>query len=148
MKTIDEIIANASKEGAEKAIEQLRESNKAEVNYDKKPVNTGYFSHKFIGLNDQAKEVLAKVYLLRRTPYTDPQWLHLYKDWLIATDKKYHDQGEGLKELKTMAVYYWEKIKLGKDSLVKKDCRIPGFNSLKDYANHEIRRRTDIEYDY
>ncbi len=148
MSDIDEIISNAADIASDMAIDEINRTTKEAHTYDKKPVNTGYYSHKFIDLNDKAKEVLAKVYLIRRDSYKKPEWADLYKDWMIATDRKYHNQGEGLKELKTMAVYYFEKIKQKQDSLVKKDTRMPGFNSLKDYAQHELRRRTDIEYDY
>ncbi len=148
MNDIKEIISNAADKASEIAIDQINKATKEAPTYDKKPINTGYFSHKFIGLNDQAKEVLAKVYLIRRDSYKNPEWAELYKDWLVATDSKYHKEGDGLKELKTMAVYYWEKIKQGQDKLIKKDTRMPGFDSLKQYAQHELRRRTDIEYDY
>ena len=49
---------------------------------------------------------------------------------------------DGLSKLKSMAFVY--KTRMVDDA--KKDTRMPGFNSLYEYAYHELRMRTDIEY--
>ena len=109
-------------------------------------LNTEYYSHKFIGLDKEAKSVLGKAYLIRQEPWSNPKWVEIYADWLIATKHKFQKEEEGLKQMRTMAVFYFEKIKVDKDGLIKKDVRLEGYDSLKDYAKHEMKKRTDIYY--
>jgi hypothetical protein len=82
-------------------------------------MNTEYYSHKFVGMSENATELLAEAYLIR----------------------------QDLKDFRTMAVFYFEKVKVGKDRLIKKDIRLEGYESLKQYAKHEMKKRTDIYYD-
>ena len=105
-------------------------NNKKLTNYKPK-----YFSDKFKGLSEDAKKALAKGYLMRLNSWHDPEWKDVYKDWLIATDSKFED--EGLQGFRTMAVWYWEKIatKKGSCDMVKK-------NWLDESARQEMRSFT------
>jgi hypothetical protein len=108
-------------------------SNKKLSNYKPK-----YFNDKFKGLNEDAKKALAKGYLLRLNSWHDPEWKYVYKDWLVATDSKFQD--EGLEGFRTMSVWYWEKIHTkGGSDLIKKDW-------LDVSARQEMRRFTSGIY--
>jgi len=109
-------------------------------------MNTEYYSHKFVGMSENATELLAEAYLIRQD-MNNPKWVDLYAKWLNTTDRKYHVDGQGLKDFRTMAVFYFEKVKVGKNRLIKKDIRLEGYESLKQYAKHEMKKRTDIYYD-
>jgi len=78
-----------------------------------------YFARDMIGLNKNAKEVLAEVYLNRRKPFTDKVWVDLYKRWLLTTDKSMHGEGYDLSKLRTKAAYYFEKVALGGEAQTK-----------------------------
>lgn len=77
-----------------------------------------YFSDRFRGLDDKAKEALAKGYLLRQKSWDDPAWVDAYAQWLNATDGQFKD--EGIQKFKTMSCYYWEKVRTNKSDLIKK----------------------------
>ena len=78
-----------------------------------------YFARDMIGLDKEAKEVLAEVYLNRRKSFTDEVWVDIYKRWLLTTDKSMHGEGYDLKKLVAKAAYYFEKIALGGEAQTK-----------------------------
>jgi len=144
MSEIDKIIANAANNAAEGVTRRKVFEDKSQDTYSEKPLNTQYYSHKYLGMSEGAKKILAKVYLIRSKSFKDDEWVDLYKDWLIETDRKFHDKDTGLKDMVTMSVYYWEKYN-SRRQMFKKN--IEGFSSLKEYALHEIRKELDINYD-
>lgn len=141
MKEIDQVIDDAANDASDKAIQYLNQANNPRQDKPDTPVNTAYFSHKFIGLNEKAKSALAKAYLIRREPFTDHRWVDCYADWLTATGNKYHDKHDGLKDFKTMSAYYWTRINAGKGDFIKKD-----YSHIKDMLRENIRRKTDADY--
>jgi len=157
-KEIDAMISRVTQEAVNEATEII-DNTKCKIvidnpkqrathnNPSKKPISNQYYKHKFVGLSDKAEDCLKKARKLKQVPYTDKRWQDVYKNWLLATDFKFKDQGEGYEELRTMAAYH-ERITKNKSDIIKKsyETRMPGFNSLDEYAVHEIKRRTDIEY--
>lgn len=146
MNEIDQIISNAANNAAEETVKGNRSSGKSIDAYDKKPINTQFYSHKYMGLSDKARKILAKVYLMRTKSFKDQEWVDLYQRWLVETDHKFHDENTGLKDLVTMSVYYWERYSAGRRTMQKQK-NMEGFSSLNEYALHEIRNTLDINYD-
>ena len=77
-----------------------------------------YFSDRFRGLDDKAKEALAKGYLLKNKSYTDPKWVDAYAQWLTATGGEFSE--DGIQKFKTMSVYYWERVRINLGDIIKK----------------------------
>ena len=80
---------------------------------------TRYFSDRFKGLDEKAKDAMAKAYLLRHKSWDDPEWVSVYAQWLTATENKFKD--EGIKKFRTMACYYYDRVKQNKGDHIKKD---------------------------
>lgn len=137
----EEMISRIADSAADDAVNYLKNQSSPSKK-DHTPVNTEYYSHKFLGLDDRAKKALAKAYLIRREPYTNPEWVDAYADWLSATGNKYHDKHDGLKDFKTMANYYYTRIKSGKGDVIKKD-----YNSIKAVVEKNIRRQCDANFE-
>lgn len=138
---IEEMISNVADSAADEAINYLNNQS-SPSRKDQPPVNTEYYSHKLLGLDERAKKALARAYLIRREPYTDERWIDAYADWLSATGHKYHDKHDGLKDFKTMAHYYYTRIKSGKGDIIKKD-----YVDLKKSVANSIRRYTDANFE-
>ena len=75
---------------------------------ENKMVPKGYYSDRFRGMSEKAKEAMAKAYLIRKKDWNDERWVDYYKDFLIETDEAFKD--EGLKGFRTMACFYWERV--------------------------------------
>lgn len=78
-----------------------------------------YFNDRFRGLDDKAKEALAEAYLIRDKSWDDERWVKSYAKWLGATEGRFQD--EGIQKFRTMACYYWERVKTNKGDIIKKD---------------------------
>ena len=80
---------------------------------ENKMVTKGYYSDRFRGMSEKAKQAMAKAYLIRKKDWNDERWVDYYKDFLIETDEAFKD--EGLKGFRTMACFYCERISNKKD---------------------------------
>lgn len=78
-----------------------------------------YFARDMIGLRKEAREVLAEIYLNRKTPFTDPIWVDIYARWLNATDKSMHGKEYELPILRAKAAYYFERINTKQEDFKK-----------------------------
>ena len=78
----------------------------------------GYFKDHYTLMNEDAKGILAKVYLMRRESMENPEWVDIYKDWLKATNFKWKDGG--INKMQALAKFYFESVKQGKGDLIKK----------------------------
>ena len=92
-----------------------------------------YFSDRFRGLEEPAKEALAKAYLIRNKSWNDPRWTEAYKEGLIATDGEFKE--EGIQKFRSMACFYYDRIKTKKGDYLKKGW-------LENTAENEIRSIT------
>ena len=78
----------------------------------------GYFKDNYTYMNEDAKEILAKVYLMRRESMENPEWVDIYADWLNKTNFKW--QEGGINKMQALAKFYFESVKKGKGELIKK----------------------------
>ena len=88
---------------------------------------TRYFKDHYFGMSDEARQIMAKVYLMRHKNYADPAWVDIYKDWILETDGKFKDGG--INKMIAISKFFYEKIKLGKGDTIKKtaDRRVEEF---------------------
>jgi len=86
-----------------------------------------YFKDHYYGMSDEARTLMAKVYLMRHKSYADPAWIDVYKDWIKATDGRFKDGG--INKMIALSKFFYEKIKLGKGDTIKKtaDRRVKEF---------------------
>ena len=98
-----------------------------------------YYSRRFAGMSDKSKKLLAEAYLMRQEPLSDKRWIDLYLKFVKATNKRFHSDDNGLKDFKTMAVYYWEKIRNRKNNLTTKDESFYSNNISRHFTDYRNR---------
>ena len=87
----------------------------------------GYFKDNYTFMDEDAKGILAKVYLMRRESMENPEWVDIYKDWLKATNFKWQDGG--INKMLALSKFYFENVQKGKGELIQKaaDKRVEEF---------------------
>ena len=94
-------------------IERITEQ--AVESYFGKPSRPEYYSDKFRAITPDEEKLLAEAYMLRGEPFSSKAWINLYAEWLNKNTRKDLKQGvAGMKELCTMGVFYWTKVKNNK----------------------------------
>ena len=117
---------------------------KGQENCARKP----YYYERFYNLTSEAKHSLNGAYIIRKEPFTDKRWNVLFEEFTSATKKEHFTgKSDDLKTFVTMAIFYAEHYKTGNKAW-QKESKSPRFDSLKQYTEHEIRKLTDIEYEY
>ena len=101
------------------------EERKAEVSYEvKAEINERggrkpYYYERFYSLTDEAKYALNKAYTLRQESLDNPDLIDAYLKFSKETKQKHvgNDDLDNVRSFRTMAVYYQEKYKLGKNTM-------------------------------